>query len=154
MKALLILACVVSPLGLAALACSSDQSVSLLSKRSVHAAARMPDIEIKQRFSEVTVEDRTMPEKSAYLDRLEKAIENLGVPPEVAEGQIDADEARALADMDKKRDILREDYRAAEQASADEWPALKSRIDADLDAFTRAVRRASSRPAQGAPRGE
>jgi hypothetical protein len=154
MKALLFIACVASPLALAAAACSSEQSISLLSKQSIHTAARMPNIEINQRFSEVIVEDRTMPEKSAYLDRLEKAIEDLGVPPEVAEGQIDADEARALADMDRKRDVLREDYRAAEQATSEEWPVLKARIDADLDAFKRAVRRASSRSAQGAPRGE
>jgi hypothetical protein len=151
MKSRLVLCGVVA---LGAAACSTETPATLFATGGIHSAARPPDVEVHEKISELVVDDRTAFEKGAYIERIQKAIDDLGVPPEILEGQIDADEARALDDMDRKRDLLRRDLTDVEQAGGAEWSSLKARVDVDLERFTRAVRKASNRPAPSSPRGE
>lgn len=94
----------------------------------------------------------TTDEKNDYASRVNKVISDIDT--KLADIRESAHEAGAsqrtlsndvLANMDKRRAALVDDESALDRASSETWPALRLKIDTDLDESKNYLRTASAR---------
>jgi hypothetical protein len=110
-----------------------------------------PQKRLEQQGDQKTTE-ALLKEKDEYRTSLEKAItDQQKVVDEMRQGAANAtgetkvEDEHELQDVMKRRESLQSDMREVAAATPEKWPALKDKIDRDIDEYKDTVKTASSR---------